>query len=390
MKKLASLVILIVLLAGTFTPVQAASVKLQLVPELFMSSPETAFPGETHTVSLTAKNVGVISTRPQNWSVVLPKSVVDVQISSGAKMLRDYSTPDFWIFFWRVPGLRPGKSVKVEFQVTLKNDISGVHNLVTVHSSKLDILGTREINVMIPSLVWAISAPDVMVYGARPTSVLITVANPSYSADLPFDVTVEMFHNSTDGSSHYQVYGGEVYGLAGGLASIIISWRGTVPAGQEFSLELATGSGRFLGLMKLVIVRDTISSSTIVEHSYELVTGEGIPYGELRMTSLNAGPIKPGDMLAFESFYFGPTLGQFQVTRVESSCPIEGLPAGSISRPYITYAYFLHYVTLLPMEKPAGVTGPYVVTCSLTSTFNMWGNSIMEYDGTGSFEVTIP
>jgi hypothetical protein len=387
MKKLASLVILIVLLAGTFTPAFAAGIN-PAEPKLVISSPETANPGESFAVSLTAKNIRKTPCL-LNWRVVFPKSIVDdVTITTGAKMLQNQSTADNWVFSWK-KALKPGMSVSVEFLVTLKNDLRGLQNLVTVVSSKGIQLGSSGINVLSPSLVWTISAPDVMVYGRRPFSVLIKVTNPS-SADLPFDVSVEMFHNATDGSSHYQAYGGEVYGLSGGQTSITISWRGSVPAGEQFTLELATGSGRYLGPVKLVLVRDTISSSTLVEHSYELVTGTGIPYGELKMTGLSAGPIKPGDMLAFESYYFAPTLGQFQVTKVDSSCPIQGLPLGSTSGYGITYAHFLHYVTLLPMEKPAGVTGPYVVTCSLTSTFNMWGDPITEFHGNGSFEVTIP
>ncbi len=381
MKKIFVFTLVLVLLAGTFTPAFAAGTK-PVEPTLVVSSPETAYAGESFAVSFVAKNVGKTACL-FNWRVVFPKSVVgDVTITAGAKMLQNQSNANNWVFSWKKGGFKPGMSIRVEFRITLKGDISGVQNLVTVVSSKGIKLGSRVINVLSPSLVWTISAPDSIVYGGRPFSIVLTVENPSL-VDLPYDVMMEVFHTATDGSL-------KLYWVEGNSTSIKVFWQGTVPAGESKTFNFETASGKYLGANRLVELNDLTAGVQILSHDYQLVVGTGIPYGELKVTGVNAGPIEPGDMLAFESFYYGPVLGQFQVTRVDSSCPIQGLPLGSTSRYGITYYYTLHYVTLLPMEKPAGVTGPYTVTCNVTSTFNMLGDINTKYHGTGSFEVTIP
>jgi hypothetical protein len=144
-----------------------------------------------------------------------------------------------------------------------------------------------------------------------------------------------------------------------------------------------------VGLFDFLKVYDS-QFNLLLEKQINLVQGTGQPYAVLNLRSQTGQPIVAGDYLIYEPEFFSPVAEQFVIVPVLSSCPIDDFPIGSMSRPGVTYVKYWFNLHVLPMVKPAGVTGPYVVECSLTANFYFRSNPEVGYFGSLVFPVIVP
>jgi hypothetical protein len=383
MKKFAVLLLTTMLLLSSYVPVFAKP-GVPPQPGLTISAPDLAVPGETIAVTLTA--IPTTKTKQLNWNVVFSKQTV-VNVLVTDKKVRCRETSDAWVCNWK-ESFKRNKPASALFSVTLTSDGGLGLPLVLVKADGV-VVGQKLIDITVPGLLWNVAVPTPMIYGERPFSVFVTVNNPA-NVDVAFDVSAELFHVATDRSVFPEIFGGEIYNMIGNGQSLTIFWHGIVPAGESMTMNLGTASGTGLGTFDLLVLTDILAGLEISRSSITLIQGTEAPYGMLAINSLNGMPITAGDMVAYEPTYFSNIAGQFVTEAVQSTCPIEGLPTGSVSRANVTYVKYLYYVSILPMEKPEGVTDPYTVNCNLTVNFYFWGHPETKFPVTYEFPVIVP
>ncbi len=420
MKKYLVVLIVVVMALGQFVPAAArASDAAVAGPSFSISAPSTANPGDTISVTITAstKNAGLVK-----WDISFPKSTVvsasGVSNAGGLSTKRDSSA---WSFVW-VAGLKRNSSVSATFRVKLTGK-AGSFPLLKVWDGK-NLLANKSIVINSPiptstptpkptntptptpsptstptpvptstptpvptpqpALSYSISSPASIAAGGVPFSIFVTVSNPA-SIDQSFDLAAEvLFAGGDNRDVTPTLTGGEIYGGSGGTSGLTQYWRGMVPAGGSFQMELDTASGPTPGTYDLFTLSD-LNVNQIWKAIITLTAPEP-PHGSLTISGPNS-PVKPGDVVWLMGEFFSQAPGQFIIGQYTSTCPVDGLPKGSTSYPNLTYDMFKYGVSI-PLAAPQP---SQVVTCTLSVKFYMWGiHPEAPYTATGTYQMSIP
>ena len=261
MRKIAVLLLAIVLLGVSFTPVLAMPQAALAPLSLSVVAPTTAYQGETVQVSIVARNNNRRPALVKGWRISFSKSVVAaVEVTKFDGRIVDRSNETDFVFVWNGVILNGGGVAKIDFEVTLRSDISRSQTLVSAENTWT--LHQAMIQIQEPRLTVTSSAPDVVSRGGVIFFVDLTLTNET-NLDLPFDMAMTVFHAGTDGSTNYSFSGGEVYWLEGNRTGITLSWRGTVPAGESLTLSVQTASGNYPGTYPIFGLVDRLDPSNL-------------------------------------------------------------------------------------------------------------------------------
>lgn len=245
-----------------------------------------------------------------------------------------------------------------------------------------------------PSLNVSVGVSSPVVYGGRPVQVFVNIENNT-NESLSFDHELEILWAPTDRTSKFLVESStstcrnrNVYHIYKDGTSIRIFWKQTLQPSENCSLTFWTASGGGLGKFDLVNLYDAPTSKKLTDTiQIELVQGTEAPHGEIGVRDVNNQIITAGSMISIEPWYYSGIAGQFVTQPMRSTCAIEGLPQVTSSPFGLTIMGTTHLATILPIDRPEGVVGPYNVLCQLDVDFTINGQF---YSATKTFWVKVP
>jgi hypothetical protein len=236
------------------TPVQAAS-NAVAKEKVVVSAPSGAVAGASFQATVTVSGEG-----RNELSLVFPKDVVAKVSCQSGGLTMSQTQQTFVYKLDRV--LKPHSSYRYTFTVVLNNSLKSPSVATWLKiSGKRSLLQVQTIKIATPTVtqkvLWNIAIPNSAV-GNKPYSITVTVINNS-SSSLPFDLSVKLlFDGGTNKSAYPQLTGGELYNAIGNSTGYEMFWRGTVPAGSSYTLNIQTASGTSTGTFSILTVKNVL------------------------------------------------------------------------------------------------------------------------------------
>lgn len=239
-------------------------------------------------------------------------------------------------------------------------------------------------------LEWSAAYPNPIIYGARSMKIVVTVSNPA-GVDQEFDTQTVFYYQSGGMKPEFtvSVSGGEM--TMYGAETLRVLWKGIVPAGSSMTLVVDTYSGTGLGTFPLFDTFESGSGKVDLSAWITLIQGTEPPSGYMKMWGQRGENVVLSDeYFSLTTTLYSPIASQFVVAGVQSTCPIEGLPTGSVSPYPVSYVQFLYYVHVFPGLKPEGWVGEYTISCKLETSFYLLGHPETSYPVSTDYILIIP
>lgn len=226
-----------------------------------------------------------------------------------------------------------------------------------------------------PPIGVSIDLPGSAIYGHRPLTFTVSAVN-HLEATQAF--TIGIWHGGrawggedrpyqTTPNSEVKIVHCSTY-----IEGCLHIWRGTLLPKATAAFTLPTFTGAVTGTYRFVDA--TVSWPEPLQDVERLITitvGSEPPSGKLSIVDGDL-PWLPGQLRGVQLTLLAPKLTQFHGGKMQSTCGIEGLPAGFTSDINRTYAQFLWH-PFLPVTAPGG---PCVITEDVVASGEYFTTSI--------------
>jgi len=393
--------LLCVFLLGLASPAHAMPESKSVEPRLQINGQTEALSGETIRIEVRAWNE-TKGAQMVKYRIVLSKAFVTaVSVIEGSK-IKARNAATAWVLEWAEVMPKSKKSVAVLLSVTLAAK-TGTLPVMRIYQGQNIMVGLHKVNVSEPKLIFEAGMPESVVYGGRPFAYRLDAINKTQMV-LPFNVRFDIYLTpATDGSSQYSSNGGEVYnahsfspdGNEMNHTGVSYYWRGILQPGERAKLEVITRSGHTPGSHLGFVVTDILvdgRSDEIGRYNIQIVKGSGPKYGMISLISA----FGPGQPLIADQYaqlhveLFAPTLMQFIVSDISSTCPMAGLQNVIQSQNNVTWFEWANAIWIGGIEKPEGAVDPYYATCTISLKFHPWTYPGEVTEVSQDFQVLVP